>query len=46
MFRVRVKARFEIAFGHAPPLQEFDEVPMRSVRYRIQSFEHILIYAR
>ena len=45
LFRVRLNARWECRFGHAPPLQEFGEILMSSIRNRIQSCEDKLTCA-
>ena len=38
-----LKVQMRQAFDHAPPVQEFGEVLMRSVRNRIQSCEDICV---
>ena len=40
-----LKVQMRQAFDHAPPVQEFGEVLMRSVMTRIQTFEDKLICA-
>ena len=44
--RKRVKARLVICIYHAPPVQEFGEMPTKSIMARIQSCEDKLICMR